>query len=271
METGGQSPLDPPEGWQGTLRRADTVGRGIRTGTDLYGLVRTRGTGLCGGYALRKFQSAGHRSRAEHPCAFSSTRGEALRCRAKRRQEAREGASPTADHMAAAPCRHRALSRPTAAGDGASASNLKKPHCVPQAFLQHTGRKGGTRGKSEVSPRVPCAVRSSKNIAHSLWLAERIAQCTGWGQCRNRPYRPYRPYRTYGTWLCVCNVPRSFQSTWLCVLLAGGALCAMHRVGAKNVGLVGQVGLVGRLAHGAECAAFPGVSKTHGLPRRSAA
>ena len=42
--------------------------------------------------------------------------------------EAREGASPTADHMAAAPCRHRALSRLLTArgGEEASASNRKE-------------------------------------------------------------------------------------------------------------------------------------------------
>ena len=217
---------------------AQGAGKGIRTCTDLYGLVRTllrrrlrraSGTGLCGGYALRKFQNT-WLAGAEHSCAFSNTRGEALRCRArrgrvapagmlryfhfvsvpgllrraKRRREAREGASPTADHMAAAPCRHRALSRLlTAAGDGASASNLKKPHCVPQASIQHTGEKGeGDTGKSKVSPRAPCAVRSPKNIAHSLWLAKHIAQCTGWEQ-RNHEYCEYREYCKWSMAACV--------------------------------------------------------------------
>ncbi len=46
-----------PTGWQSTLRNADTGGRGIRTCTDLYGLVRTIGTGLCGGPVPRKFHS----------------------------------------------------------------------------------------------------------------------------------------------------------------------------------------------------------------------
>ena len=49
----------------------------------------------------------------------------------------------------------------------------------------------------------------------------------------------------------VCHVLWNFDSTGLCVLLAGKAHCAMHRVGAKNVGLVGLVGLVGRLAQDA--------------------
>ena len=101
---------------------------------------------------------------AEHPCAFSSTRGEALRCRARRglgRESLNSGAA-TAPKILGAAEWHRALSRPTAAGDGASASNLKKPHCVPQASIQHTGEKGVHGGKSEVSPRAPCAWRSKK-------------------------------------------------------------------------------------------------------------
>ena len=43
--------------------------------------------------------------------------------------------------------------------------------------------------------------------------------------------------------------------------MAGGEYCAMHRVRAKNVGLVG---LAGRLAQGAVCAMFPGIFKAHG-------
>ena len=122
----------------------------------------------------------------------SNTRGEALRCRAKRRQEAREGASPTADHMAAAPCRHRALSRLLTArgGEEASASNLKKPHCVPQAFLQHTGERGAHGGKSEVSPRAPCAWRPKKSKAHSHRLAAAnvpLRPNIGLGDCRLSP------------------------------------------------------------------------------------
>ena len=64
-----------------------------------------------------------------------------------------------------------------------------------------------------------------------------------------------------GLWQPVCHALWNFDSTGLCVLLAGKALCAMHRVGAKNVGLVG---LVGRLALGAVCAMRFGNSKAHG-------
>ena len=143
----------------------------VRTCTDLYGLVRTLlrrrlrragSTGLCGGYALRKFQSAGRNCWAEHPCAFSNTRGEALRCRARRglgRESLHSGAA-TAQKIFCAAEWHRALSRLLTArgGEEASASNLKKPHCVPQASIQHPGEKGeGDTGKSEVSPRAPCA------------------------------------------------------------------------------------------------------------------
>ena len=58
---------------------------------------------------------------------------------------------------------------------------------------------------------------SKKSKAHSHRLAEHIAQCTGCGQCRNRPYRPYRPYRTYGTGLCGGCALRKFQSAGLAV------------------------------------------------------
>ena len=54
-----------------------------------------------------------------------------------------------------------------------------------------------------------------------------------------------------GLWQPVCHALWNFDSTGLCVLLAGKAHCAMHRVGAKNVGQVGPVGLVGRLAQDA--------------------
>ena len=76
-----------------------------------------------------------------------------------------------------------------------------------------------------------------------------------------------------GLWQPVCHALWNFDSTGLCVLLAGKAHCAMHRVRAENVGLVGLVGLVGRLAqdacepcalkipecmaHSAPCAACP--------------
>ena len=45
-------------GWQSTLRKADTAGKECRTGRTCR-TCRTMGTGLCGGCALRKFQSAG--------------------------------------------------------------------------------------------------------------------------------------------------------------------------------------------------------------------
>ena len=61
----------------------------------------------------------------------------------------------------------------------------------------------------------------------------------------------------------VCHVLWNFDSTGLCVLLAGKAHCAMHRVGAKNVGLVGLVGLVGRLAQDACEPCAPEIPKAH--------
>ena len=107
---------------------------------------------------------------------------------------------------------------------------------------------------------------SKKSKAHSHRLAEHSAQCTGCGQCRNRPYRPYRPYRTYGTGLCGGCVLRKFKSAWRRSggLLAGRAHCAMPILRAKNVGLVGLVGLVGRLALGAVCAMRFGISIAQG-------
>ena len=67
-----------------------------------------------------------------------------------------------------------------------------------------------------------------------------------------------------GLWQPVCHVLWNFDSTGLCVLLAGKAHCAKPILRAKNVGQVGQVGLVGRLALGCVCAMCSGNSKVPG-------
>ena len=69
--------LEPPEDWQGTLCKAQGAGKGIRTCTDLYGLVRTIGTGLCGCPVPRKFHSTWLRALPAKcltpaPCAWRS-------------------------------------------------------------------------------------------------------------------------------------------------------------------------------------------------------
>ena len=145
--------------------------------------------------------------------ASTSLQLRACHAGAKRRREAREPVRATADHMAAAPCRHRALSRPTAEGDGASASNRKEPHCVPQAFLQHTGEKGVHGGKSKVSPRAPCAVRSPKNIAHFYWLAWHIA-CRG-AALRRLVRISTEDYGEGSTWCSECHVHLNIRGAWL--------------------------------------------------------
>ena len=70
--------------------------------------------------------------------------------------------------------------------------------------------------------------------------------------------------RADGTWCSGCHALWNFDSTGLCVLLAGRAHCAMPILRAKNVGLVGQVGLVGRLALGAVSAMCCGNFKAQG-------
>ena len=67
-----------------------------------------------------------------------------------------------------------------------------------------------------------------------------------------------------GLWQPVCHALWNFDSTGLCVLLVGRALCAEPILRAKNVGLVGQVGLVGRWAHGAVRAMCFGNFTAHG-------
>ena len=58
-----------------------------------------------------------------------------------------------------------------------------------------------------------------------------------------------------GLWQPVCHVLWNFDSTGLCVLLAGKAHCAGHRAGAREYGLVRTcTDLYGRLAQGAVCA-----------------
>ena len=57
-------------------------------------------------------------------------------------------------------------------------------------------------GKSEVSPRAPCAWRSPENKAHSHRLAEHIVQCTGWEQ-RTHEYCEYREYCKWSMAACV--------------------------------------------------------------------
>ena len=57
----------------------------------------------------------------------------------------------------------------------------------PVQTLTH-GTKGGSRGKSKVFPRAPCAWLSPKSKAHSNWLAVCIAQSRYCEQCRTDKY-----------------------------------------------------------------------------------
>ena len=122
---------------------------------------------------------------------------------------------------------------------------------------------------------------SKKSIAHSLRLAVHIVHSR---YCGQRMSDLSDLSDLSDAWHlvqrvpCAPEFPKHMAQKW--GLLAGCAHCAMHRVGAKNVGLVGLVGQVGpsfaggfggQAAQGAVRAMFPGVSKTHGLPRRSAA
>ena len=60
--------------------------------------------------------------------------------------EAREGVSPTADYMAAAPCRHRAFKPPHCRRRWGERGNLKNALRAAGHPITH-GRKGGTRGE----------------------------------------------------------------------------------------------------------------------------
>ena len=77
---------------------------------------------------------------------------------------------------------HRALSRPIAAGGGASASNRKEAALRAAGLYTTRGAKGGSRGKSKISPVLHVHGFHPKNKAHSLRLAEHFVQCRYRGQ-----------------------------------------------------------------------------------------
>ena len=79
-----------PSGWQSTLCKAQGAGKGIRTCTDLYGLVRTIGTWLCGCPVPRKFHSTWLRALPAKcltpaPCAWRSKKSKAYSLRLAKR------------------------------------------------------------------------------------------------------------------------------------------------------------------------------------------
>ena len=93
-------------------------------------------------------------------------------------------------------------------------SGTMPPHCVPQAILQHPGERGAHGGKSEVSPRAPCAWRpkKTKHIPPG-WQSALCNADTAGKECRTG--RTCRTCRTIGTWCSESHVLRSFQNTWL--------------------------------------------------------
>ena len=61
---------------------------------------------------------------------------------------------------------HRAFKPPRCRRRRGERGNLKNVYRVPQASIQHTGERGAHGGKSEVSPRAPCAMRFRKKAQH---------------------------------------------------------------------------------------------------------
>ena len=112
----------------------------------------------------------------EFPCAISNTRGEALRCRARRglgRESLHSGAA-TAPKILGAAEWHRALSRLLAArgGEEASASNRKEAALRAAGLYTTRGTKRGyTGGKVRFPPvlQVQCVLRKTKHISTG-WL-----------------------------------------------------------------------------------------------------
>ena len=113
---------------------------------------------------------------------------------------AREGVSPTADHMAASRSRRIACRRP---------------------FYNTRAKRGrGTRGKVRFPPCSMCSAFTKCN-AHSHWLAEHSVQCTGWGQ-RNGTYRTYKTYRDWhlaACGPCTLEFPKHMALTAPCAML----------------------------------------------------
>ena len=176
---------------------------------------------------------------AELPCANSNTRGEALRCRARRGRVA-PAVVQRHLHFVSVP----GLSRRSRAEAGGSrgrkpdsrphGSGTMPPHCVPQASVQHTGEKGVHGGKSKVSPvlHVRCVLRKTKHIPSGWQCALRRADTVS--NADTDGYGKVRINTDWGTGSSESHVLRKFHSTWLCVLLVGKVHCAKPILRAKK-------------------------------------
>ena len=179
-------------------------------------------------HALRKFHST-WLAEAEHPCAFSNTRGEALRCRARRglgRESLHSGAA-TAPKILGAAEWHRALSRLLTArgGEEASASNRKEAALRAAGLHTAHGAKGRyTGGKVRFPPVRPVhgVHQRTKQIPTGWQSTWRNAQ----GGSKETMNTANTGNTMDGLWQPVCHALWNFDSTGLCVLLAGRAHCA---------------------------------------------
>ena len=121
--------------------------------------------------------------------------------------------------------------------------------CRPVAaglHITHGSERGAHGGKSEVSPRAPCALRFRKK--HSTFPVAGVAHCAKpilWTKPERTATDTYGRLRTMGLWRSVGHVPGSLESTWL---TGGGwrsALCRADTAG-REIGLIGPIGLIRR-------------------------
>ena len=147
--------------------------------------------------------------------------------------------------MATAPCRHRAFKPPRCRRRRGERGNFKTALRAAGLHTTHGRERGAHGGKSEVSPVLHEHCDSEKSTAHSLWLAQRIAQSRYCGQSRNGQLRTLTD--AYGRW--------DFGVVW--VMCYGNAtahgslggwrstLCRADTVG-REIGLIGPIGLIRR-------------------------
>ena len=161
---------------------------------------------------------------------------------------------------------HRALSRLLTArgGEEASASKLKEAALRAAGLYTARGAKGGLTGGKVRFPPVR-HVHGFHQRTKRIPIGLQSTLCKAQGGNKETMNTANTGNTVNGLWQPVCHALWNFDSTGLCVLLAGKALCAGHRERAREYGLVRTcTDLYGRLAHGAVRAMRCGISIAQG-------